>query len=127
MEGPTVHAQSLGCGSHVAARHFQHTQDVAALELGERQVSLVRDRRRWLAEVEVLGQVVDADHRPWREYQEPLDRIRQLANIPGPCVTLEDPHRLWSDPLLAKPTTLLQRQEVRDDAGDIVRAFTQRR
>src|SRR5437870_12006296 len=124
MEGPTVHAQSLGCGSHVAARHFQHTQDVAALELGERQESLVRDRRRWLAEVEVLGQVVDVDHRPWREYQEALDRVRQLADIPGPGVTLEDPHRLRSDLLLAQPTTLLQRQEVRDDAGDIVRPFT---
>ena len=77
--------------------------------------------------MEVLGQVVDVDHRPWREYQEPLDRIRQLADIPGPCVTLEDPHRLWSDFLLAQPTALLQRQEVRDDARDIVRTFTQRR
>src|SRR5437762_3551246 len=82
VEGSSAPAQPLGCGGHVATRGVQHADDVAALHFSERQALLVGRRGRRLAEVEVLGQVVDVYRLPRREYQEPFDRVRELTNVP---------------------------------------------
>src|SRR3989441_12941163 len=75
---------------------------------------------------EVLGQIVDFDRWPRREYQEPLDGIGQLPDVPGPPVPLEDPHRLRRQRLLTQPAPLVQRQEVRRQTWDVLRPLSQR-
>src|SRR3989441_5504831 len=76
---------------------------------------------------EVLGQIVDFDRWPRREYQEPLDGIGQLPDVPGPPVPLEDPHRVRRQRLLTQPAPLVQRQEVRRQTWDVLRPLAQRR
>src|SRR5262249_6929687 len=111
----------------VAAGHLQDAKNVAPLELGKRQVSLVRHRGRWVAEVQVLGQVVDVYRRLRGKNHESLYRVGELPNVPGPRIALQNTHRLRGDLLLAQPTALVQREEMRDEPGDILGPFTNRR
>src|SRR5439155_11882947 len=83
--------------------------------------------RRWLPEVQVLGQIVDVDRQARGKYQKSFDGIRELADIPRPGVALEHAHRLRGYTLLAKPATLLECEKVRNEARDILRPIAQRR
>src|ERR687888_1257224 len=74
-----------------------------------------------------IGQIVDADRWPRREYQEPFDGIGQLADVPRPRIPLKDTHRLRRQRLLTQPAILVQGQEVRRQTWDVLRPLAQRR
>src|SRR5437899_3921663 len=121
VEGPTVHAQPPRGGGQIATRRLDDAEDVAALHFGEREGSLVRHRGQRLAEQEVFRQILHVDRGPRREYHQPLDGIREFADVSGPRVALENPHLLRSHLLLPEPASLQQAKKVRTVTWDIVR------
>src|SRR5207247_8086351 len=72
-------------------------------------------------------QILHVDRGPRREYHQPLDGIREFADVSGPRVALENPHRLRSHLLLTQPAALQQAQKVRHETWDIFGSLAQRR
>src|SRR2546426_905867 len=96
---------SRGC-CHVASDHLDDMLDVTSLNVRERHGHVVA-RSLCSRCLEILGQIPDVDHRATGQDHEPLDRVGEFADIPGPGVPLENPHRSGSHALLPESPPLV--------------------
>src|SRR4029077_18913192 len=86
---PAADAEDARGAPLVAAGFLEHALDVSPLDGAQRG-----KRPALLGPADAVGQVLDADPLPSRAHRGLLDRLAQLAQVPGPGVLAQRRVRL---------------------------------